>query len=676
MKRPFLPALAVQLACLSPIAVAEAATWRADNGNGTYTNPLFYDEFSDPDIIRVGDDFYMTGTTMHSMPGLAVLTSKDLVNWKFVSYAMDRLDLGPEYRLEGGKDIYGKGIWAPSFRYHNGTFYIFSNVNGQTTQIFSATDPRGPWTHRAMKKSLHDLSVLFDDDGKAWVVWGYQNLHIAQLTDDLTDIVPGTEKEAFARTDGMGEGSHFYKIDGKYYIITAWYAGRMKMPAARSDRIDGPWEVNKAIAFDEDFGLNEGNRAGRGGVLVPANLTPNGKVSLHQGGIVQTAKGDWWGWSMQDYNSVGRLTSLSPVTWADGWPWFGLPGNLGRTPRTWIKPDIGANQKPAAVYSRDDNFDGKLNKVWQWNHAPVDTAWSLTERPGFLRLHALPAESLWNARNTLTQRAMGPVSSPLVVLYTDGLKNGDVAGLSLFLEKYATLKVERGADGLFLVQRDLQADQTVRQPLKANRVWLKADADYLKEKARFSWSTDGKRFTPIGGEFTMVYTLKTFQGVRYGLFAYNSGGATGGYADFDSFQMREPYPQGLMHGIPLGKTVTFTSFQPAAGKLATGLSAVATKGAPGRFRVEDRSKGRVALRAAGGALTVGADGAVRLAAVAPGPSQSFQWSETPTGETVLMSLATNRYLHIDPVTGAVRADSPGPQSDGLDGDRFVWEVSK
>jgi xylan 1,4-beta-xylosidase len=673
---PSLPRLAAWilagLCCIG--GVAQAASWRADNGNGTYTNPLFYDEFSDPDIIRVGEDFYMTGTTMHSMPGLPLLTSRDLVNWKPVSYALQRLDLGPEYRLEDGKDIYGKGIWAPSLRYHNGTFYIFSNVNGQTTQIFSATNPRGPWTHRAMKKSLHDLSVLFDDDGKVWVVWGYQNLHIAQLTDDLTDIVPGTEREAFTRTDGLGEGSHFYKINGKYYIITAWYAGRMKMPAARADRIDGPWEVNKAIAMDEDFGLNEGNRAGRGGVLVPANLAPNGRVSLHQGGIVQTAKGDWWGWSMQDYNSVGRLTSLSPVTWQDGWPWFGLPGNLGRTPRTWIKPDTGAPQKPVSVFSRDDAFSGKLNPVWQWSHVPVDSAWSLAERPGFLRLHALPAADLWSARNTLTQRAMGLMSSPVAVLDTAGLKTGDVAGLSLFTEKFATLQVERSADGLFLVQRDTQSGKSVRQKLDAKRVWLSADADYMTEKARFSWSSDGKRFTPIGNDYTMVFTLKTFQGMRYALFAYNTGGATGGHADFDSFAVREPHPRGLMRGIPLGKSVTLTAFQPAAGKLATGLTAQAGRGVPARFQVEDRGKGRVALRGANGLVTVAPDGGVTLATIASGAAQVFQWSETPTGETVLMSLMTNRYLRIDPATGAVRADSPGPQSDGMDGARFVWDA--
>src|SRR5437868_14379382 len=163
-----------------------AQTWTADNGNGTFSNPLFYDEFSDPDMIRVGDDYYLTGTTMHSMPGLPVLHSKDLVNWTFLTYASPKLDFGPRFRLEDGKDIYGQGIWAPSFRYHKGKFYIFSNVNGQNTQIFTATDPKGPWTQSEMKRSFHDLSVLFDDDGKVYVIWGYKGIKIVQLTDDLT----------------------------------------------------------------------------------------------------------------------------------------------------------------------------------------------------------------------------------------------------------------------------------------------------------------------------------------------------------------------------------------------------------------------------------------------------------------------------------------------------------
>jgi xylan 1,4-beta-xylosidase len=153
-----------------------AQTWRADNGDGTFSNPLFYDEFSDPDLIRVGEDYCLTGTTMHSMPGLPVLHSKDLVNWKLLGYAFDRLDLGPEFRLEDGKEAYGQGIWAPCFRYHNGTFYIFSNVNRHRMQLFRAKNPAGPWTRTELNRSFRDLSVLFDTDGKIYVIWGYQGI--------------------------------------------------------------------------------------------------------------------------------------------------------------------------------------------------------------------------------------------------------------------------------------------------------------------------------------------------------------------------------------------------------------------------------------------------------------------------------------------------------------------
>jgi beta-xylosidase len=176
----------------------------ADNGNGTFTNPLFYDEFSDPDLIRVGDDFYLTGTPMHAVPGLPVLHSKDLVNCELLGYACDRLDLGPEFRLENGNN-YGQGIWAPSFRFHNGKFYIFSNVNHRITQLFTATNPAGPWKHTELKRSFHDLSVLFDDDGKVYVVWGYGDLQLAQLNEQLDDIVPGSEHVLPLKSAGMGD---------------------------------------------------------------------------------------------------------------------------------------------------------------------------------------------------------------------------------------------------------------------------------------------------------------------------------------------------------------------------------------------------------------------------------------------------------------------------------------
>jgi beta-xylosidase len=613
---------------------------------------------------------------MHTMPGLPVLRSKDLVNWEFVSYASDKLDLGPAYRLEDGKNIYGRGIWAPSLRYHNGTFYIFSNVNGRATQIYSATDPKGPWTHREMKRGLHDLSVLFDDDGKAYVVWAHQEMHIAQLTEDLTDIVPGTEKVVFSKTDGMGEGAHFYKIDGKYYILSANYAGGFRMPAARADHVYGPYEVNWAISKDEAFGMSAGYSLKN--KTRPFEITPPEPAKpppvLHQGGIVLTPAGEWWGFSMMDYNSVGRLLALSPVTWKDGWPYFGLPGNLGRTPRTWVKPKTAAPQPITVPYERSDDFSARaLKPVWQWNHVPVDGKWSLGERPGYLRLHALPADSFWDARNSLTQRAIGPMSSPTVALDVSGLKDGDVAGLGLLSLPYATLGVEKTAAGLAVVAYDQTTDRSTRAGVQASRVWLRADCDFLTEKARFSYSIDGKDFTPIGDAFTMVYQLTTFQGVRYALFNYNRRQGEGGYADFDSIDIHQPYPHGLMRPVPFGQRILLASYKASAGLSAAGDKLASA--APSPFLVKDMGLGRVALQSGSRYLSVGADGGVSLQ---PGPAaaaQSFQWIETPTGELALMSLVTNRFLRIDPETRAITADSPGPAPGGGDGARFIWTAA-
>jgi beta-xylosidase len=660
----------VAAACCFLAAAASAETWKADNGNGTYTNPLFYDEFSDPDLIRVGEDYYLTGTTMHTQPGLPVLHSKDLVNWRLLGYAFDRLDLGPEFRLEDGQQIYGQGIWAPCFRYHDGTFYIFTNVNRHQTQVFRAKDPAGPWTRTPMKKGFHDLSVLFDDDGKVYVIWGYQEIRFAELDRDLTDVVPGTEKVLIPKGTVMGEGVHWYKIGGRYYILSAWFAGRMRMPAARADRPDGPYEVLEAVSVDEDFGLAEGyrlrNRAAPFDV-VPPNTVDGGRMSLHQGGIVDTPAGEWWGFSMMDFNSVGRLTALSPVTWRDGWPYFGLPGNLKRTPRTWVKPNTGHRSAPMAPYERDDEFAGPaLANVWQWNHVPDDARWSLAERPGFLRLHSLPAKDLWWARNTLTQRSIGPVSIPTALLDASGLRPGDVAGLALLNLPYGWIGVRRGAGGLTLVQLDQLSGRETTVPLSTSRVWLRAHCDFLKEKAAFSYSTDGKTFTPVGGDFTMVFQLATFQGVRYSLFHYNEGGAQGGHADFDGFTVDEPHPRGLMREIPMGRTITLTSF---------GTETAAAVDGATRFRVEDRGLGRVALRAGDRYVSVGpaeAGSRVGLAAGPPGEGETFQWTENVYGDLNLLSLASHRHVRVDLRSGAVFADSPGPKPDRKDGSCLGW----
>jgi xylan 1,4-beta-xylosidase len=648
-------------------------TWTADNGNGTYSNPLFYDEFSDPDLIRVEDDYYLTGTTMHAMPGLPVLHSRDLVNWEFMSYALDRLDISPAYRLEGGNS-YGQGIWAPSFRYSKGMFHIFSNVNRQATQHFTATNARGPWTRTAMKKSFHDLSVLFDDDGAAYIVWGYQDIHFARLDSSLSDIVPGSERTLFAKNAGMGEGSHFYKFDGKYYITSAWYAGRMRLAAARADHPEGPYTVNKEISADETFGLREGHRVRGNGndsviVVTPPNPTGRGHMSMHQGGIVQTPTGEWWGFSMMDANSVGRLTALSPVTWKDGWPYFGLPGNLGRTPRVWIKPTTRVTDPIHAPYTRNDAFSGpQLANVWQWNHVPDDTHWSLTERAGFLRLHSLPAANFWMAKNSLTQRTVGPHSSATTALDVSGLRDNDVAGLALLNRPYASIGVRRAGPGLVLQQYDQTVDSTVSVPLTTPRVWLRADADFLTEVATFSYSTDGRQWTTFGRPFTMAFQLKTFQGVRFALFNYNTGGAAGGAADFDFMRVEEAHPRGLMQPIPTGRTIILR---------AAGRDTPFAVDGTAQFTVVPRGLGRVAFRAGSVYLSVAAESdttsAVSLRKGQPGAGETFQWIETLYGDLALMSLTTHRYLRLE-TDGHVSSDSRGPEPDPNDGTALRWRV--
>jgi len=680
--------LTLLLLTLLPLCV-QARTWTADNGNGTFTNPLFFDEFSDPDMIRVGEDFYLTGTTMHAMPGLPVMHSRDLVNWKLLGYACEGLNYGPEYRLEGGRDIYGQGIWAPSFRHHKGTFYIFTNVNRRKTQVFTAKNPAGPWTQHEMKCSLHDLSVLFDDDGKIWVVWGYQDLHLAQLNAELDDLIPGTERIITRKDQGMGEGAHLYKIDGRYYITSAWYAGRMRMPCARAERPEGPWEVNPEISADEEFGIIEGYRLRQQTAkdvfeIVPPNPTGVGRMSLHQGGIIDTAKGEWWGFSMMDANSVGRLTSLSPVTWKDGWPYFGLPGNLGRTPRTWVKPNTGHSSAPSAPYERNDAFDApQFSRVWQWNHMPVAGKWSLTERPGQLRLRALPASDFFRARNTLTQRAVGPVSIPTTTLDASGLALGDIAGLALLNAPYAWVGVTRVPEGLELRTFDQRTRKTASQRLEGTRVWLRAHCDYLSEKARLSYSTDGKLFKEIGDEITLVYQLRTFQGVRYSLFCYNEAGREGGHADFDDFSLEEPRSTGFTTPIPEGRVVILQNLKDdsvlavRSGKLAVipGSDSLAGKDAA-RFLVKPLGLGRVALRsvADGRFLTVSGSGetaAVSLAEQTDDDSQEFQWTEMPQGDILLLSLRSHRHLCIKP-DGTLAADAPGVRYDRSNGASFKW----
>ena len=670
-------------------------TWSADNGNGTYTNPLFYDEFSDPDIIRVGEDYYLAGTTMHSVPGLVVLHSKDLVNWEFSSYCFDRFDDSDDFNLRNGKEAYGQGIWAPAIRYHNGKFYIFSNINGHGLQVFISDSAKGPWKHHQIKGDIYDLSVLFDDDGKIYAIHKYGNVTVTELKPDLSGPVEGSSKVVIPEGNAMGEGHHIYKINGMYYILSADYSPMGRMQCARSKSIWGPYETC-VISERESFGYSAAWTVNNVGLGRPVpedgfkfkNNKPSDETlicsTIHQGGIVQAPDGKWWGVSMQDFNAVGRTTCLSPVTWVDGWPYFGLEKNLGRSPRTWFKPNNVA-KTPVATYDRCDDFSGKTFKpIWQWNHNPNDKMWSLNkERKGWLRLHSMPAKQLLWAKNSLTQRAIGPVSYTSVKLDASKLKAGDEAGLGAINMPYASLGVVKTDKGLALRCYDQNTNKEVVQPLDKKVVWLRLWGDYDKSQLQYSYSLDGKNWENIGEQLISPYQLKTFQGVRVALYAFNKKNVNGGVADFDNFKVEEPMADRTAN-LPIGKTVRF--FNLADGSLmdatrhglmhSSGNRKNMSNGV--KFVVEDRGQGKVALKAADGRYVyiagAGLSGDVRLTSDAS-KAEEFVWQDMLYNHCMLLSLKTQRYVGKHPKDGSpYSADFQGADAGMKNGCVFSWEV--
>jgi xylan 1,4-beta-xylosidase len=652
--------------------------WTADNGNGTYSNPLFYEEFEDPDVIRVGEDYYLAGTTMHMNPGAIVMHSKDLVNWELAGYCIDKLDWGPAYRLQDG-NIYGKGIWAPCIRHHDGVFYVFCNVNNAGLQIFRSKSAKGPWQHNHIQ-GFHDLSVLFDDDGKIYLVSGNRNPYtIVELNKDLTGVVQGARHQMNA--PGMGEGHHLYKIKGKYYDISAIPGANTDQMIARADSIDGPWTVERMIQ-SESLGVPS-----QAPLLPNRGTNPNDRgLTLHQGGMVDTPSGEWWSIIMQDHGSIGRMVALVPITWDNGFPIMGLPGNLRKAPNTWVKPNTGVNQDPKPAFFHDDNFDnGKLNPIWQWNHVPDDTKWSVTEKPGVLRLHSLPANDFYSARNSICQRPPGPESIMTVELDASGMAAGDAAGLALLSSPYAWIGLVKSADDLTLNNYDKTYLWTVNGVKPPTHIWLRVACNFDTDQAVFSWSANGREFTPLGNPIRMTFQLTTFQGVRPSLFNYNTSGQPGGYADFDNFTVDAPRVAGVEREIPIGKMITLASGADGSflaadtqNNILINLPAGSATGKNVQFQVVDLGLGRVALKAGNGKfVSTGNQGVIlkELSGATPGDAESFQWVNLMRGDTMLMSLTNHRYLATGPNNpGAVTASATGPRPDRKDGACFKWKT--
>ncbi len=496
-----------------------------------FANPVVWADVPDVDVIRVGDSFYMVSTTMHLMPGAPIMKSKDLVNWETVNYIFPKLTDSPKYDMQEGT-AYGRGQWATSLQYHRGKFYALFAPNdnpGGETYICTADDIEGQWSIHSRMRHFHDAALFFDEDDKAYVFYGTGEM--VQLNADLTDVVPGSHRQIFERDaeeKGLLEGSRVIKRDGKYYLLMiSWTQGHPRREVCyRADSIQGPWE--KKVILETEF-------AGFNGV--------------GQGTIVDAPDGNWYGIIFQDRGGVGRVLTLEPCTWKDGWPMLG--DSNGDIPQQMQKPVLGYDGK-GLVYS--DAFDKEqLDLQWQWNHNPVDEAWSLTDRKGWLRLKtSRVVPNIFLAPNTVSTRTEGPICEAVVKMDVSRMKDGDVAGLSAFQGDAALLSVVKEGKKTYIVGSkesvaltdkekavtEVKREQVFRQPLKKSVVYLKMACDFRlhKDLATLSYSTDGKTWTPVVQDFKMVYDYRRlFMGTRFAIYNYATK-AAGGYVDVDNFE--------------------------------------------------------------------------------------------------------------------------------------------
>ena len=350
-------------------------------------NPLTYTDIPDPDIIRVGEDYYMVSTTMYFCPGAPIMHSRDLVHWEIVNYIYDVIEDDDIYNLRNGRNAYGKGQWATTLRYHDGTYYaLFVANDQQKTYMYRTKDiVNGPWERNVIEGYfMHDASLLFDD-GRLWVVWGNGNLNLVELEPDGSAVKAGAEAELLIESPREGwnlraEGAHFYHIGDYYYVLEIdWPRDKPRTATVwRSKDIHGPYESKVVL---------QGTLGGRGD-------------GIAQGPIVETQFGDWYAVQFQDHGAVGRIPCLQPVTWVDGWPIMGENG----VPLEEVTVNLPPQGRDY-VWDNDEFDSAKLALVWQWNHKAPE-GWSLTERPGWLRLRAAQATGLADARGTLTQRTV------------------------------------------------------------------------------------------------------------------------------------------------------------------------------------------------------------------------------------------------------------------------------
>lgn len=516
------------LVTLLALETGSRAAWHADRGDGTYRNPVLHADYSDPDAVRVGDDFYLVASSFNSVPGLPILHSRDLVNWTLVGHAAPRLP-SPDFDAPQ----HGQGLWAPSLRHHAGFFWIYVGDPDRGIYMTRARDPRGPWEPLHLLQPARgwiDPCPLWDDDGQVYLVHAWAKsragfngvLHVRRLSPDGRRVLgEGTQVFEGGTRHPTIEGPKFYKRSGWYYIFAP--AGGVTegwQTVLRSRNVLGPYE--------DRIVLDRGTTAVNG---------------PHQGAWVDTAEGQDWFLHFQDRDAYGRIVHLQPMTWKDDWPLIGRDPDgdgKGEPVLAGPQPRVRGSVAPAAP-ATSDAFDGEpLALQWQWQANP-QPAWR-SARTGVLRLHAIarPGPNLWMAPNLLLQKWPAPSFVVRTQLDPTGLHEGEQAGLVVFGLDYATLVVERTERGLAIRKaRSAGADQSAPEmveatvPIEAGPVVLSV-AVGPDASCRFAFARAGEAFRAIGEPFAARPGL--WVGAKVGLFAAARAVGTG-HADFEYFEL-------------------------------------------------------------------------------------------------------------------------------------------
>ena len=488
-------------------------TW-GDTGDGRFLNPVLAADYSDPDAIRVGDKYYMVASDFHFL-GMQVLESDDLVNWRLISQIYDRFDL-PGW---DGNQHYSGGSWAPAIRWHDGKFRVYFCTPEEGLFMSTAENPAGPWEPLHCVKAIprwEDPCPFWDEDGQAYLghsLKGAGPIILHRMSPDGKELL---DEGVTIYTGPTAEGTKIHKWNGWYYLSIP--EGGVKVgwqTVLRSRDIYGPYE-RKIVLETGSTGIN----------------------GPHQGAIVDTPDGQWWFLHFQFQDPLGRVVHLQPMHWEEDWPVIGedYDGNgVGEPVPGWTKPLAAkgrrARVRPSLPASSDDFSAPERGLQWQWNHNPVDSAWSLTSHPGKLALEALQAERFELARNTLSQKIMGFRGAYTVLLDLSGMADGQRAGLACMGKENYLLEVGQAAGHRTLSV--LRTDNgTADLPDALDAVWLRLTFDARDNAFQFAWSADGSQFSDLGDPFAAHFGF--WKGARVALFSYNTL-ANAGTALFDDF---------------------------------------------------------------------------------------------------------------------------------------------